>query len=130
MTDIVRPGQSAETLNEDAMPANIDLAIYRGDFVEVEVELVDDSEVALDLTGLSAQAQLRVDYDAVTGVDFECEVLSPATSGKVRIYMSSATTTALTEDSYIWDFQLTNIDNDSRTYFTGDVTVSPEVTKP
>ena len=130
MTDIVRPGQAAETLNADAMPANIDLVIYRGDFVEVEVELLDENDVALDLTGLLAQAQLRTDYEAASGIDFDCDILSPPTSGKIRIYMSSATSAALAEDSYIWDFQVTNSNNDSRTYFTGDVTVSPEVTKP
>lgn len=129
MTDIVRPGQAAVLLNAEAMPANVDLAIYRGDYIDIEVELTDNEDAPIPLTDLIPEAQLRTAYDAPSGIAFECTVVD-GPGGKVRIYMSSAATAALAEDAYIWDFQLKNIDDDARTYFTGDVTVSPEVTKP
>lgn len=129
MTDIVNVGQSAQVLNEEAMPANVDLKIYKGDYIDIEVTLTDNLNVPINLTDLTPQAELRVDYEAAASIDFTCTIVS-ALAGKVRIYMPSATTAALASDTYIWDFQLVNSANDARTYFTGDVTVHPEVTKP
>lgn len=129
MTDLVFPGETpGAPLNSDSMPANHDLYIYKGDYVELFVVLNDDEDVPLDLTGYSAAAQLKLDYEDVSPVDFTCTIVAPATDGRVRIYLPTTASSTLEPGSYIWDFQIENPDGDVRTYLAGDVTVYDEVT--
>jgi hypothetical protein len=128
MADIVRPGESAGgPLNAGALPNNYDLAIYKGDFVELYVTVKDSNGVAINLTGYVPKAQIKTDYDAVSATgEFTCTLTG--VTGQVKIYLSSTASATLPVGSYIWDFQLKRPDNDVRTYLTGDVTVYPEVT--
>lgn len=129
MADLVFPGQNpnATALNSDAMPENIDMVIYKGDYVDILVTINASPGVPLDLTGYTAAASLKTDYDDVAPIAFDCTITSPAT-GQVRIYLPTADSTTLVAGDYIWDFELINASGDARTYMTGDVTVYPEVT--
>lgn len=129
MADIVYPGSAAGgPLNAGAMPSNYDLSIYEGDALKFTVTVKDSSNVALNLTGYTAKAQLKAGYSDVAPVNFVCTITTP-TSGVVSVYLAPATTAALDPSkSYIWDFQLTEPGGDVRTYLAGDVTVIPEVT--
>lgn len=128
MADLVFPGESpGPALNSDAMPSNHDLYIYKGDYVEIFVVLNDSLGDPLDLTGFTAAAQLKTNYDDSAPVDFECTIDAPLT-GEVRIYLPSTSSSTLTPGDYIWDFQVANASGDVRTYLAGDVTVYDEVT--
>jgi len=128
MADIVRPGETAGgPLNAGALPQNYDLAIYKGDAVEIYVTVKDNAGVPVVLTGYTPKAQMKVDYSSVTATaDFTCTLTG--TTGQVKIYLSSTISSTLPVGSFIWDFQLKAPNNDVRTYLTGDVTVYPEVT--
>jgi hypothetical protein len=127
MADLVFTGETAQgVLNSSAMPTNYDLEIYKGDFVEAFVIVRDDNADPINLTGYTAQAQLKTNYDDSSPVEFECTVTGP--TGQVRIYLSSADSSTLVPGDYIWDFQVVNPDGDARTYIAGDVTVHNEVT--
>lgn len=129
MADLVFPGQTpGGTLNQDALPSNTNLVIYKGDYVEVFVTLLDDSENPLNLTGFTAAAQLKKTYADSSPVDFTCSLVNPATSGSVRIYLPTSASSTLEAGSYIWDFEVINSNGDARTYLTGDVIVYDEVT--
>lgn len=128
MADIVYPGQSAgDALNSTALPSNNDLVIYKGDYVEIFVSLKDSLGAAVNLTGYVPKAVLKSDYNDRDPKPFDCSVVD-ATGGKVRIFLSSTITSTLLPGSYIWDFQVTDVDGESRTYLAGDVTVYNEVT--
>lgn len=128
MADLVFPGQDAGTaLNADAMPANKNLVIYKGDYVELFVTVKDNAGVAINLTGYTARASLKTTYSDSSPVSFSCSIPTP-TNGIVRIYLSSTASAALAAVEYIWDFEILNSTSDSRTYLTGDVVVYPQVT--
>jgi len=129
MADIVQPGSpSGGPINSGSMPQNYDLVIYKGDALRFTITVKDASQVAVDLTGYTAEAQLKTSYSDISPVNFVCTITTP-TSGVVSVYLAPATTAALVADTpYIWDFQLTEPAGDVRTYLTGDVTVFPEVT--
>lgn len=126
MADIVFPGVPAGgPLGQDYLPANYDLVLYRGDYLPFAVTLKDSDDAPLDLTGFSAKCSIRTNYDAVSSFDAECTITPLA--GKVDIVFLSSVTSTMTAGSYIWDFQITDPDDNNRTYFTGDVTVYGEV---
>ena len=128
MADIVRPGAPAEgPLNAEAMPANFDLVIYKGDYVELFITVKDASGNAIDLTGSTPAAQLRSDYEDATAIDFICTLTG--TTGRVRVFLPSSISASLETGDYIWDFQVTDAGDMTRTYLTGDVVVYDEVTK-
>jgi hypothetical protein len=128
MADLVFPGKTAGgPLNSSAMPSSYDLAIYKGDYVEVFVTLKDSTGTVLNLTGFTASARIRKDYVSTTFFDFTVTIPAPA-EGKVRLYMPTAISKTLEPGDYIWGFSVTNPDGDSRTYLAGDVTVYDEVT--
>lgn len=127
MADIVYPGQTAGgPLNSGAMPSNHDLAIYKGDYVELFVTVKDSLGVAVNLTGTTPKAQLKSDYEDATPIDFVCTLTG--VTGQVKIFLSSATCSTLEPGTYIWDFQITDTTSKTRTYLAGDVVVYNEVT--
>lgn len=127
MADLVFPDEPvSNVLNSDAMPINVDLELYKGDYVELFVVVKDDDNVAINLTGYTARASLKSNYADITPIDFDCDVTG--VTGQVRIYMSSAVSSTLVAGDYIWDFEIINDDDDSRTYLAGDVVVNNEVT--
>jgi hypothetical protein len=127
VADLVFPNTNVSgVLNADAMPSNVDLRIYKGDYVEIYATFTDTAG-AINLTGYTAQASLKSTYaDTVSVADFTCTLTG--TTGQVRIYMPSSVSATIAPGSYIWDFQLVNGSFDARTYMTGDVIVYNEVT--
>jgi uncharacterized cupin superfamily protein len=128
MADIVYPGQvTGGALNATALPSNTDLVLYKGDYVEILLTLKDSLGAPLNLTGATPKAQLKSDYSDREPKEFTCTVTA-AEEGKVRIFLPSSATSELLPGSYIWDFQITAGDGNTRTYLAGDVTVYNEVT--
>lgn len=128
MADIVFAGETAGgRLNENALPANNDLVIYKGDYVRLLLTVKDAAGQPLNLTGATAKAVLKSDYSDRDPKPFTCTIATPA-NGQVVIFLSSSVTSLLLPGSYIWDFQITFSDGETRTYLAGDVTVYNEVT--
>ena len=126
MADLVFPGSAGTTLNAAALPANNDLIIYKGDYVELFVTIKDSTGTAISLVGSTPKAQLKNDYSDQAPKSFTCTLTG--TTGQVKIYLPSSITSTLLPGSYIWDFQVTFASGDTRTYLAGDVTVYNEVT--
>lgn len=127
MADIVYTGQSAGgPLNQGALPSNNDLVIYKGDYVRLVVNISDSVGAPVVLTGCQPKAVLKSDYSDQYERPFECFLTT--NPGEVTIFLSSEVSSTLLPGSYIWDFQITFPDNQTRTYLAGDVTVYDEVT--
>lgn len=128
MADIVFPGESAGgPLNKGAIPSNHDVVMYKGDFFRLMVTIRDSTGTPIDLTGAIPRAAIKASYDDRTSTAFNCTLVD-AVNGQVEIFMSSSKTSELLPGSYIWDFQITFADLETRTYLAGDVTVYNEVT--
>lgn len=128
MADIVYSGQQAGgPLNRGSLPANYDLVIYKGDFVRLLLTMTDADDAPLNLTGATPKAVLKTDYSDPAPIPFTC-TLKNAVAGEVELFISSQTSSTIIPGSYIWDFQITFADNQTRTYLAGDVTVFNEVT--
>jgi hypothetical protein len=128
MADVVFPGEVPQaTLGSTRLPENLDLEIWQGDAQEYFILLKSETNVAIDLTGCTAQAVLRQSFSAPTAYSFVCTLVAPATDGKIRMYMSSADSALIPAGDYVWNFQITAPNGDVRTYLAGDVKVYAEV---
>lgn len=126
MADIIFPGATpAVSLGSTWLPQNVDLTIWRGDKQEYVVAFTDNNGNPVDLTGQVPKAQIKQNYSSVTSYNFTCTIQN---SNQVKIYLSTALSETLVPGDYIWDFQLTDVSGDVRTYLAGDVSVLGEVT--
>lgn len=128
MADIVYPGQTpGGTLGVDFLPSNFDLVLYKGDYFPLRVTLKDPvTTLPIDLTGYTAAAQIRTDFEDPIAYDFEVAI-TPGI-GQVDLLLSSATSETIPAGSYVWDFEVTDPSGNVRTYITGDVQMLNEVT--
>lgn len=128
MADIVFPGETAGVLNAASLPANHDLVIYKGDYVELFITVKTAGGVPVTLTGTVPKAMLKSDYSDRAPLEFTATLTGEP--GEVSLVLSSAQTATLLPGSYIWDFQVTTtVSGQTRTYIAGDVTVINEVTE-
>lgn len=126
MTDIVFPGQLAGgPIGLDYLPSNYDLVLYKGDYLPFAITLKDSNGVPLNLTGYTADCVIKSTPASSTSYAATCTITPSA--GKIDIVFPSSLTSTIAAGSYVWDFQLTDTDDNVRTYFAGDVTVYAEV---
>lgn len=117
-----------------ALPGSYNITIYQGDTYKKTFGLKDGNGVAIDLTGQTPKAQIRVNQ-ASSSVLLEftaaLETQAGATLGQVTISATHADTAALTPaDAYgVWDLQLTNGSGVVTTYIGGKASVVAEVTR-
>lgn len=127
MADIVYPGQTPSgTIGTEFLPKNIDIVLYRGDYLEFFVIFTDFAGTPLDLNGYTPKVQFKTTYGSATATTVPVSLVD--NNSRVRVYVSSAVTSGLTFNEYIWDLQITNALGDVRTLVTGDITVKDEVT--
>lgn len=135
MADIIFPGDAPlGDLGESRLPQNLDLSIWQGDAQEFFIDLKDSLGVQIELTGCTAQAVLRQSFNAPTAYTFDCTVQP---DHRVRVYMPSVTrivdgetqqgTGDIPPGDYVWNFQITDVQGDVRTYLAGDAKVYAEV---
>lgn len=108
------------------MPSNLDLEIWKGDFLPFTVILKDDLGTPIDLSGSTPRSQIRSLDDAEV---YEFAITMNPTAGSVTLTLPSAVSNAIQPGDYVWDFQITNSEGNTRTYLAGDVTVFGEVTR-
>jgi hypothetical protein len=110
--------------------ANYNLTIDQGSDFALTMT-VKEGGVAKDLTGYSARAQLRTrKSDASAAATFTCSVLSPASSGQVKLELDNSTSTALSAGRYFYDLEIyTASDAIVKRLLQGEVNLTPEVTK-
>jgi len=108
----------------DARPATVDLNLYAGDDINLKILVTDDAGVDFDLTGYTAEAQIRATADAPTALDFTCTVLANA----VNVTMPSATSTTMPIKG-VWDVQVISATGVVTTLAAGKITVTPEVSR-
>jgi len=114
-----------------------ELLIDQGADVAIEIQLVNRDGSAKDLTGYSAQAKMKRNFNSVDSDDvmsFNSIVSDPATDGVVVLSLTNTQTDTLnTRGRYVYDVEISFTDSDGNTIvervLEGKVKVSPSVTR-
>ena len=90
---------------------------------------VDDAQGdAVNLSGYSADAQLRKSYYSTTANNFTVTITNEA-SGEITMSMPAANTANLSPSRYYYDLLITAGDGTKTRVIEGIATVSPSVTR-
>lgn len=107
------------------MATKANITIDQGATFSTIVSLTDDAGNALDLTGYSANSQIRRWYTSNTATDFTVAV----SNGAIGLALTANQTANLTYNRYVYDVLVTNPANTITRVVEGIVTVSPRVSR-
>ena len=109
------------------MATRVNIVIDQGTDFETSVSLTDATGSQLDLTGMSAAAQIRKHHTSSNSTAFST-ALANAT-GTLTLTLNNSVTSALTAGRYVYDVELTDSSSKIGRILEGIVTVTPEVTR-
>jgi hypothetical protein len=106
------------------LPTRRTLEVYRGDTRRWRVRLWQDadSQVPVDLTGVTAAAQIQMSSPVVT---MQCTVVLP---NMIDVMLTAKDSKGMAIGKGLWDLQLTYPGGDIATVLAGDVLVVADVT--
>lgn len=105
-------------------PANLDLDLYRGDSARMQVTLWDKDHLPIDLTGVSARAEIRDRPAGTTVIPLTCAITLP---NIIDMTLKAKDSRDL-PPAGVWDLQLTYVSGEVSTPLAGQVKVTPDVT--
>ena len=112
-----------------------EFTIDQGTDIAIELELVDISGAAKNLTNYSVAAKLKKNYnsDSDDTTVFTSIIPAPQTDGKVTLSLTNTQTDALKAGRYVYDVELSYVDSSDNTIIErvleGRIQVTPSVTK-
>ena len=109
------------------MATRVNIILDQGTDFSTTVNLSDSSGINLNLTGYSANSQMRKTFSSSNSTAFTTS-LSVANS-TLTLSMNNETTAALSPGRYVYDVELKSSSNVISRILEGLVTVTPEVTK-
>lgn len=108
-----------------AIKANI--VIDQGVDYSTNVTLTDEDEVAMDLTGYTANSQIRKTFTSSNAVSFSTSI--SASDGVVTLSLTANQTSNIVAGRYVYDVYVTNGAGVKSRIVEGIVTVTPRVTQ-
>ena len=109
------------------MATKANITIDQGTTFSTVISLADDEDVAVNLTGYTANSQIRKHYSSSNSQSFS--ITLGGTSGTITLSLTSTQTSNLTPGRYVYDVELTSSSNVVSRIVEGIVTVTPEVTR-
>jgi hypothetical protein len=82
-----------------------------------------------DFTNCTVSGQIRKSYNSNIFTSITCTFPAPSTSGKVKLALGHATSTAMKAGRYVYDVELIDSFNARSRLVEGIITITPEVTK-
>lgn len=107
------------------MATKANITIDQGSSFNTTINLTDDAGNLLDLTGYSAESQIRRWYTSNTAIDFDTSLVD----GTIGLSLSSNATANLVYGRYVYDVKLTDPSNTVTRVVEGIVTVTPGVSR-
>ena len=107
------------------MATKANISIDQGSTFSTSIILTDENGSALDLSGYTANSQIRRWYTSTDSISFHTEL----TAGQVTLSLDSISTSALTKDRYVYDVVLKDNNDVITRVVEGIVTVNPRVTR-
>lgn len=82
-----------------------------------------------DFTNCTVAGQLRKGYGSTTYTAITTTFIAPPTSGKIKLALGNATTSALKAGRYVYDVEVTETVGTKSRVVEGILTLTPEVTR-
>jgi len=119
------------TTNIEILPADVNLYGVQGDFWEFTVRVPSDVDGEyVDFAGYTFLSQIRANALSDTILATLTVTATGATPSTYGIIVSlSATITATLPQQAVWDLKVINGDGEPRTYFSGNVEVTYDVSR-
>ena len=108
-----------------AIKANI--TVDQGADFETIINVTDDNGDIIDLTGYTANAQMRKHYTSTNATSFSTSISSAA--GTVTLSLNANTSSSIAAGRYVYDCELRSSANVVSRLVEGIVTVTPQVTR-
>ena len=109
------------------MAIKANLIIDQGSTYSTLINITDENDVAIDLTGYTGAAQIRKHYSSTANTPFA--VVISASDGAVALSLSANQTSSLLAGRYVYDVELTSAGGVVSRVVEGIVTVTPQVTR-
>lgn len=108
-----------------AIKANLD--IDQGSTFQTTINVTDENDDIVNLTGYTGVAQMRKHYTSSTSYSFTVSI-SP-TIGTVTLSMTANATSNVVSGRYVYDCELTDPNGAVTRLIEGIATVTPQVTR-
>jgi hypothetical protein len=109
------------------MAIKANLFIDQGTDYSTSINLTDDNDNVIDLTGYTANAQIRKTYSSSNAVSFGIDIQEA--NGVLVLSLTHAQTANMTPGRFVYDVVVTDIANVTSRVVEGIVTLTPRVTK-
>ena len=109
------------------MATKANIVIDQGTTFSTVITLADENGDAIDLTGYSANSQIRKHYSSSNSQSFSISL--GGTLGTVTLSLTSTQTSNLVAGRYVYDVEVVSTSNVVSRIVEGIVTVTPEVTR-
>jgi hypothetical protein len=109
------------------MATKANLVIDQGTTYSTDINLTDENGDPLNLSGYSANSQIRKHYTSSNSVVFSTTI--NATAGVITLALSANQTSNIVSGRYVYDIELTDASNSVSRIVEGIVTVTPQVTR-
>lgn len=106
-----------------AIKANI--IVDQGSNYSTTITLTDDDDNVINLTGYTANAQIKKTYTSSTATPFTTSI--NATAGIITLSLTSTASANLVAGRYVYDVLLKSSDNVKSRAVEGIITVTPRV---
>jgi hypothetical protein len=109
------------------MATKANLVIDQGATYSVSLDITDDEEQVINLTGYTGAAQIRKHYTSSNSVSFTVGIA--AADGTVQLSLTANQTSSMIAGRYVYDVELTNSSGIISRVVEGIVTVTPQSTR-
>lgn len=109
------------------MAIKSNLFIDQGTDYSTSINLTDDDDNIVSLTGYTAQGQIRKTYSSSTSVSFTVSIT--AATGIVTLQLTAVQTANIVAGRYVYDVFVTDSGNTTSRILEGIVTITPRVTR-
>lgn len=109
------------------MAIKANLIIDQGADFTTTVNVTDDDDNIINLTGYTGSAQIRKHYTSITYYSFTVSIA--AAYGEVTLGLTANTSNSMTPGRYVYDCELIDGNGKTSRLIEGIVTLTPQVTK-
>ena len=110
------------------MATKANLVIDQGTDYSTVVNVTDDDDNPINLTGYTGRGQIRKHYTSSNAVSFSVSV-SNAELGQLTLALTATQTSNMAASRYVYDVEVVSSANIVSRIIEGIVTITPEVTR-
>lgn len=104
------------------------LDIDQGSDFTAEMTLENEDGTPINLYGFQVYSQFRKSYGSLVGHSFTVTV-TDAVGGTIELSLAGTYSSGIRPGRYLYDVEITNLDNRKTRVVEGIVTINPEITK-